>query len=195
MTSFDRVAATFWHPGNDNLTLPPLTDRRLAQAQAELGVTLPAELVHLLRLRNGGVVADDWDACPAAPNSWAPDHVPFDHLMGIAPPGHDTLSMLDTAYLVAEWDLPSPIVLLSGDGHTWTALTTAPAARPAPHRWSGSPPTWTRTCRSPPTSAVSWNVSPRRPSTPTTRQTAGRDGCTRDPKRGHRPGTCPTLTP
>jgi hypothetical protein len=133
MTSFDRVAATFWHPGNDNLTLPPLTDRRLAQAQAELGVTLPAELVHLLRLRNGGVVADDWDACPAAPNSWAPDHVPFDHLMGIAPPGHDTLSMLDTAYLVAEWDLPSPIVLLSGDGHTWTALdyrTCGPAGTP-----------------------------------------------------------------
>ncbi|BAC67942.1 MULTISPECIES: SMI1/KNR4 family protein [Streptomyces] len=31
-------------------------------------------------------------------------------------------SLLDTPYLVKEWELPSPIVLLSGDGHCWISL-------------------------------------------------------------------------
>lgn len=33
-----------------------------------------------------------------------------------------TLALLDTPYLVEEWGLPSPLVLLTGDGHWWTAL-------------------------------------------------------------------------
>jgi hypothetical protein len=32
------------------------------------------------------------------------------------------LSLLDTPYLVEEWGLPAPVVLLSGDGHSWIAL-------------------------------------------------------------------------
>jgi hypothetical protein len=32
------------------------------------------------------------------------------------------LSLLDSAYSVEEWGLPSPRVLLSGDGHCWIAL-------------------------------------------------------------------------
>jgi hypothetical protein len=41
--------------------------------------------------------------------------------MGI---GHtqNLISLLDTPYLVTEWDIPSPVVLLSGDGHYWVAL-------------------------------------------------------------------------
>lgn len=44
-----------------------------------------------------------------------------DDLMGIGQRDRTT-SLLDTPYLVEEWDLPSPIVLLSGDGHCWIAL-------------------------------------------------------------------------
>ena len=32
------------------------------------------------------------------------------------------MSMFSTRKLIAEWDLPGDIVLLSGDGHTWLAL-------------------------------------------------------------------------
>ncbi|RSS64669.1 SMI1/KNR4 family protein [Streptomyces sp. WAC07061] len=83
---------------------------------------MPASLLEILRVRNGGVVADAWNAFPTdVPTSWSGNHVPLDELMGIG--RHDgRLSMLDTAYLVEEWGLPSPLVLLSGDGHCWIAL-------------------------------------------------------------------------
>ncbi|MEU4083966.1 hypothetical protein [Streptomyces aureus] len=52
---------------------------------------------------------------------WRGGAVPLDHMMGVG--RHDgRLSLLDTAYLVEEWGLPSPLVLLSGDGHSWIAL-------------------------------------------------------------------------
>ncbi|MDP9794855.1 hypothetical protein J2S43_003367 [Catenuloplanes nepalensis] len=91
---------------------PPLTDAMIADAESRLGVTLPAALLDLLRVQNGGVVVDERSACPAAPNSWSPDEVPFDHLMGIGADG-DGLSILDTAYLIDEWELPRGLVLLS----------------------------------------------------------------------------------
>ncbi|MFD8599735.1 SMI1/KNR4 family protein [Kitasatospora sp. NPDC059646] len=115
-------------------THAPLTEDAVAEAQRLLGVTLPADLLTLLRHRNGGIVADAFAAFPTdRPTSWAPDHVPFDELFGI---GHrdGSLSLLDTPYLVAEWDLPSPVVLLSGDGHWWIALdyrTGGPSAEPS----------------------------------------------------------------
>lgn len=50
--------------------------------------------------------------------------MPFSVMFGIGPPGnlvsHTTL--LDTTYLVEEWGLPTPVVLLSGEGHCWVAL-------------------------------------------------------------------------
>jgi hypothetical protein len=118
MTAFDTVAAGFWDAGNDAGAGPPLTGELVAAAQRELGVTLPADLLRLLRLRNGGVVAAAWDAfaMPGRPDDW----VAVDELFGIVPGGG--LSLLDTAYLVREWGLPSPVVLLAGDGHTWVAL-------------------------------------------------------------------------
>jgi len=123
MAAFETVAARFWHPEITRAALPPLTPQRVTAAERLLGVTLPAELLTLLRVRNGGVVAEEWDACPAEPNSWAPDHVPFEHIHGAGPAGEDGLLTLgDNAYLVDEWDLPTGVVLLSGDGHSWVAL-------------------------------------------------------------------------
>lgn len=122
MTRFDEVKATFWDTADTPMTLPPLTGELLGEAALELGVTLPSSLVELLRLRNGGVVADAGNAFPTnEPTSWAQDHVPFDHLAGI---GRDNrmITLFDNAYLVREWELPSPVVLLSGDGHYWVAL-------------------------------------------------------------------------
>ncbi|MFF5937938.1 SMI1/KNR4 family protein [Streptomyces sp. NPDC012508] len=62
------------------------------------------------------------DAFPTSrPTSWAPDHVPFDFVMGI---GHRdrALSLLESPYLVEEWGLPKDVVLISGDGHSWIGL-------------------------------------------------------------------------
>ncbi|MGW2180371.1 SMI1/KNR4 family protein [Streptomyces sp. NPDC001732] len=91
-------------------------------AERRLGIRLPTSLLEILRVQNGGVVAELWNAFPTnVPTSWSENHVPLDNLMGIG--RHDgQLSLLDTAYLVEEWGLPSPLVLLSGDGHWWIAL-------------------------------------------------------------------------
>ena len=121
MDRFAEVAAAFWDDGVYG-GRPPLTDAAVQDAERRLGVRLPASLLEILRVRNGGPVADPWNAFPTdAPTSWSANHVPLDDVMGIG--GHDgQLSLLDSPYLVEEWGLPSPLVLLSGDGHCWIAL-------------------------------------------------------------------------
>ena len=121
MAGFDEVKATFWGEGRYGVQ-PPLTDAVVREAECRLGVHLPASLLEILRVRNGGAVAERWNAFPTGvPTSWSENHVPLDDMMGIGP--HDgQLSLLDTAYLVEEWGLPSPLALLSGDGHCWIAL-------------------------------------------------------------------------
>ncbi|MGX1541448.1 SMI1/KNR4 family protein [Streptomyces adustus] len=121
MAGFDEVKATFWGEGLYGVQ-PPLTDAVVEDAERQLGVRLPAALLEILWVQNGGVVADAWNAFPTdVPTSWSENHVPLDEMMGIG--RHDgQVSLLDTAYLVEEWGLPSPLVLLSGDGHCWIAL-------------------------------------------------------------------------
>jgi hypothetical protein len=99
----------------------PLTDQAVHDAEAALGVRLPSALLELLRLQNGGGVIDARSAFPTSGTSWASQHVPFEDLMGIGDAKGAT-SLLDTPYLVEEWGLPSPVVLLTGDGHWWIAL-------------------------------------------------------------------------
>ncbi|MEU1478046.1 SMI1/KNR4 family protein [Streptomyces sp. NPDC001668] len=121
MAGFDEVKATFWDEGRYG-GQPRLTDAVVQDAERRLGVRLPVSLLEVLRVRNGGAVAESWNAFPTeVPTSWSQDHVPLDEMMGIGRQD-GRLSLLDTPYLVEEWDLPSPVVLLSGDGHCWIAL-------------------------------------------------------------------------
>lgn len=118
---FQQVKATFWSDSAVGVQ-PPLTDEMVVDAEGVLGVRLPFTLLELLRVQNGGVVADGCNAFPSTrPTSWSDGRVPFVTLMGIGA-AEGTLSLLDTPYLVQEWDLPSPLVLLTGDGHWWIAL-------------------------------------------------------------------------
>ncbi|WP_406389646.1 SMI1/KNR4 family protein [Streptomyces sp. NBC_00887] len=121
MGRFDEVTATFW-ADDDYGVQQPLTDEMVREAEQVLGVTLPSALLDLLRVQNGGIVGADQDAFPTGrPTSWSEDHVPFDYLMGIGR-GDGLTSLLDTPYLVEEWGMPTPLVLLSGDGHCWVGL-------------------------------------------------------------------------
>lgn len=128
----------FWDTSfGERCVQPPLTDEMLEHAERTLGVKLPLLLVELLRVQNGGIPADAYSAFPTdlAPRSWAPDHVPLDHLVGIPRPGTPTsMTLLDTAYLLREWSIPDGFVLLSGDGHYWIALDyrrCGPAGEPS----------------------------------------------------------------
>jgi hypothetical protein len=121
VTEFDEVKATFWGEGLYGVQAP-LTDEGVEDAERRLGVRLPSSLLEILRLQNGGLVASDCNALPTGvPTSWSESHVPLDGMMGIGR-REGQLSLLDTPYLVEEWGLPSPLVLLSGDGHCWIAL-------------------------------------------------------------------------
>ncbi|MCX4515672.1 SMI1/KNR4 family protein [Streptomyces sp. NBC_01619] len=121
MARFDEVKATFWGKGFYGVQ-PPLTDAAVEEAEVQLGVRLPSSLLEILRVQNGGQVAAQWNAVPTkVPTSWSKDHVPLEEMMGIGQRENQS-SLLDTPYLMEEWELPSPLVLLSGDGHCWVAL-------------------------------------------------------------------------
>jgi hypothetical protein len=120
---FEDVAARFWDPTSKHGMLPPLTDELVTSAESSLQVSLPRELLILLRIQNGGMVSRSYRRCPSLPNFYAEDYVPFRFMFGIGQSGQSTVvSLLHTPYLVNEWDLPSPIVLLYGEGHYWVAL-------------------------------------------------------------------------
>lgn len=121
MARFEKVRETFWSDSPVGVQ-PSLTDEMIADAELLLGVRLPSELLDLLRLQNGGVVAEAWNSSrTTVRTSWSDSHVPFDTMYGIGVI-ENNLSLLDTPYLVDEWDLTSPLVLLTGDGHWWIAL-------------------------------------------------------------------------
>ena len=133
MAGFDEVVNAFWDAGDGDVR-PPLTGAAVRAAERLLGVTLPAALLDLLRVRNGGRVRAARRRYPTSQHtSWADDHVPFPELRGI---GDDpsALSLADTPYLVEEWGLPRPVVLLTGDGHWWIALdyrVSGPSGEPS----------------------------------------------------------------
>ncbi|MGE7780449.1 SMI1/KNR4 family protein [Peribacillus sp. NPDC097264] len=97
--------------------LAPLTDEMVKIAEKQLKVKLPQAYITLLKEQNGGYI--ECNAYPTdVPTSWADDHVNVDYINGIA----EEDGILDSEYLIEEWDLPKNLVLISGDGHTWTAL-------------------------------------------------------------------------
>jgi hypothetical protein len=130
VADFDEIKAVFWGDGSYGVQ-PPLTDEAVKEAEDLLGVRLPAALLDLLRIQNGGMVACGRRRYPTTePTSWADDHVPLTDLLGIGRTKGMT-SLFDAPYLVEEWDLPKGVVPVSGDGHTWIALDYRRAADPA----------------------------------------------------------------
>lgn len=121
VVTVDEVVASFWRD-SDFGVLDPLTDEAVRDAEDQLRVALPASLVRLLRVQNGGTVAERWNAWPVAvPTAGFDPYVPFELVMGVGRADGVT-TLFDTPYLVAEWGLPEPIVLLDGDGHYWVGL-------------------------------------------------------------------------
>jgi hypothetical protein len=127
---FEEIAQRFWDTSKRHGVLPALTDDLVAATEHKLNVTLPEELVFLLRVQNGGWVSRSCNRFPSARNYYADDFVPFTFMHGIGPRAESgpQFSLLDTPYLIDEWDLPHQIVLLYGEGHYWIALD---------YRWHG----------------------------------------------------------
>ena len=113
------MKSTIW-ADDDYLKLAPINDELIKKAEEVLNVKLPESYITLLKEQNGGTLRLDVHPAPK-PNSWADDHVNVSGLYGISFNENES-SILESRYLIREWEMPENIVLLSGDGHTWIAL-------------------------------------------------------------------------
>ena len=109
---------SFWEIDEEGYyTLKKINAEEVAKAEKKLGVTLPDTYKKLILEQNGGYTVHN--AFPTThSNSWAEDHIQFNHLLGIA----EDEGIMDSAYLIKEWELPEGLVLINGDGHTWVAM-------------------------------------------------------------------------
>ncbi|HHT7218711.1 TPA: SMI1/KNR4 family protein [Bacillus cereus] len=113
------MKSTIW-ADDDYLKLAPINDELIKKAEEVLDVKLPESYINLLKEQNGGTLR--LDVHPTSkPNSWADDHVNVSGLYGISFDENES-SILESRYLIREWEMPENIILLSGDGHTWIAL-------------------------------------------------------------------------
>lgn len=109
---------SFWEIDEEGYyTLKKINEAEIAKAEKKLGVTLPDTYKKLILEQNGGYTIHN--AFPTThSNSWAEAHIQFNHLLGIA----EDEGIMDSAYLIKEWELPEGLVLINGDGHTWVAM-------------------------------------------------------------------------
>lgn len=109
---------SFWEIDEEGYyTLKKINAEEIAKAEKKLGVTLPDTYKKLILEQNGGYTIHN--AFPTThSNSWAEDHIQFNHLLGIA----EDEGIMDSSYLIKEWELPEGLVLINGDGHTWVAM-------------------------------------------------------------------------
>ncbi|HCF51712.1 MAG TPA: SMI1/KNR4 family protein [Bacillus sp. (in: Bacteria)] len=113
------MKSTIW-ADDDYLKLAPINDELIKKAEEVLNVKLPESYINLLKEQNGGTLR--LDVHPTSkPNSWADNHVNVSGLYGISFDENES-SILESRYLIREWEMPENIILLSGDGHTWIAL-------------------------------------------------------------------------
>lgn len=109
---------SFWEKEEESpFTLEKVDEEKICEAEGRLGVTLPATYKKLILEWNGGFTVRN--AFPTdRPNSWADDHVQFDHLRGIAIGD----GIMTSPQLSDELELPEGLVIISGEEDTWIAM-------------------------------------------------------------------------
>lgn len=100
--------------------------QRIMEFEQEYGVTLPDSYRDLI-LPGGMTVNVSKRVRPGRSGSHPLDyylsqdgHLIVNEIFGVIGEEHETIFC--TRYMTAEWDLPSGLVLLEGDGHMWIAL-------------------------------------------------------------------------
>lgn len=103
----------------DDYELEPLDDKTVEKVERELGVTFPVSYINLLKEKNGGELkcsrypyVYEQDVDEGNPDENADLIIEFFH--GISTKKSE--GVLESIYLIKEWELPKNIVILSGDG-------------------------------------------------------------------------------
>ena len=109
---------SFWEKDEESpFTLEKIDEGKIREAEGTLGVTLPDTYKKLILEWNGGFTVRN--AFPTEqPNSWAEDHVQFDHLRGIAKDD----GIMNSVQLSDELELPEGLIFISGEEDTWIAM-------------------------------------------------------------------------
>lgn len=109
---------SFWEKEEASpFTLEKIDEEKIREAEGRLGVALPDTYKKLILEWNGGFTVRN--AFPTEqPNSWAEDHVQFDHLRGITK--YD--GIMNSSQLSDELELPEGLVIISGEEDTWIAM-------------------------------------------------------------------------
>ncbi|WP_421381889.1 SMI1/KNR4 family protein [Bacillus salacetis] len=98
----------------DIYKLKKISETQIKEAEKELQIKLPEEYIQLILEQNGGEILFNAHPLPSSEM----EHINIEHIMGI---GRDN-GLLENSYLLQEWGMPDGLILLSGDGHAWTAL-------------------------------------------------------------------------
>lgn len=108
----------FWEKEEESpFTLEKVDEEKIREAEGTLGVALPDTYKKLILDWNGGFTVRN--AFPTEkPNSWADDHVQFDHLRGIAKGD----GIMTSPQLSVELELPTGLIFISGEEDTWIAM-------------------------------------------------------------------------
>lgn len=100
----------------------PATTEEFARTEAALGVKLPAELLAVLNVRNGGQIRlSSLKLTPEGRKKYGRKRYSFTRLAGVHATDTDGLTQ-QTALAREEWELPEGLIPLGGDGHTWCCL-------------------------------------------------------------------------
>lgn len=111
------VRLDLFRAAHETVTHPTLTDEMVRHAESLLGVKLPQTYLEALRMMNGGYLRYD-----CIVHGGKPIEVRTIIGIGHSDNGLGNGGILDNQYFIDEWQLPGGLVLIDGDGHTWTAL-------------------------------------------------------------------------
>jgi hypothetical protein len=153
MARFEEVLERFWDRETTYGVHPPLTNDAISAAEIELGVRLPPDYLALMRVQNGGRIADDFDAFPVdPPHKWPSGHVRnhvwIGELDGLGGSGvHMEVRHSDDRH-DEDWGPSKGMVLIGSPdgGHEWLALdyrVSGPDGEPCV-LWSDTEGPWER---------------------------------------------------
>ncbi|WP_339254108.1 SMI1/KNR4 family protein [Sporosarcina sp. FSL W8-0480] len=96
----------------------PATDEEIKNVEQTLGRKLPSDFLQLLKIANGGIVKDTYQAFPVDFSIESGDQfIVIEEIMGANEEG-----LMMSNYFIKEWDLPEELVLFSGSGHAWVGF-------------------------------------------------------------------------
>lgn len=108
---------SIWKKDNDIYKLNTLTEEDIKKAEEIFKIKFPEAYLNILKDQNGGEII--YNAFSILENNFLSEpFIEVEYIYGIGKnPG-----ILDTQYLLNEWEMPKGLILFNGDGHTWLAF-------------------------------------------------------------------------